>query len=249
MNAHGIREGMTVYSSDGEKLGRVISCDADGFTVEKGFFFPKEHYARYDAVGSVQGDEAWLTQAKSMLGDSSREGWTGTTTTAATAGGLGAADLGSTHDRTRGSDELHATVAEEQLDVVKRERQAGEVRLRKEVVTETKHIEVPVMREEVRVERVPVDAPRTARAGEASFREETLSMPLVEEEVEIRKRPVIKEEVRVKRQRVEHEQRADAEVRREEVHVEDASTTGTTRGDRDLGTGLGAPSRDDDLIR
>jgi uncharacterized protein (TIGR02271 family) len=257
VNERGIQEGMAVYSSDGEKLGKVISLDADGFLIEKGFFFPKEYFARFAHVATVSGDEVRLSLAKdqlamageSDLGARERER---RDADLRGAGGIGAAGLGGTgampHESGRGTDELRTTVAEEELDVVKRQREAGEVRLKKDVVTETKHIDVPVTREEVRVERTPIDAPRSARPGEAEFREETVSMPIREEEVEIRKRPVVKEEVRVKRDRTQQEQRADAEVRRETVDIEDDSG----RTNRDVGTpgsGLGAPGRDDDLIR
>src|SRR4051812_17512235 len=44
---------MPVYSQDGEKLGKVVSMDEDGFTIEKGFFFPKNFTARYDDVVDV----------------------------------------------------------------------------------------------------------------------------------------------------------------------------------------------------
>ena len=55
---------------------------------------------------------------------------------------------------------------EEQLDVDTRQVKAGEVRVRKEVHTETKNIEVPVQREEVVIERTPVRG-RAATEGVA----------------------------------------------------------------------------------
>ncbi len=122
-------------------------------------------------------------------------------------------------------------VVEEQLDVVKRERDAGEVRLRKDVITETKHVEVPVTREEIRVERVPA-SDRAVASGEPSFDEKSISVPLREEEIEIRKRPVVKEEVRLHKERVVEQRAADEEVRRERVEIE--------------GDGV-APKRDPDL--
>lgn len=228
IDERGIREGMMVFSSDGEKLGKVRASDANGFFVEKGLFFPEEHYARWEHVASVSGDEIQLALTKREL-----EAPTGT---AALEQGSTAPGLG--YDR----DDIRMTRAEEELDVVKRERQAGEVRLRKDVVTETKHVDVPVTREEVHVERVPIDAPRSAAPGEAGFQQESISMPVTEEEVEIRKRPVVKEEVRLRRDRVQGEQRASAEVRREKIEVDDESGS----RDVDLGSkGLGAPGRDD----
>jgi uncharacterized protein (TIGR02271 family) len=86
-------------------------------------------------------------------------------------------------------------------------------------VTEQKHIEVPVTREEVRVEHVRTDEPRAATA-EGAFEEKTVSMPVTEEEVEIRKRPVVKEEVRLRKDRVVEQRAADADLRKEKVDVE-----------------------------
>ncbi len=66
METRGIREGMTVRSSDGRKLGKVIRCGADEFIIEKGFFFPKDYVARYDQA-SVSGDEVTLSLPASSL--------------------------------------------------------------------------------------------------------------------------------------------------------------------------------------
>jgi hypothetical protein len=65
--SRGIREGMVVHSADGERLGKVRKCDADGFYVEKGFFFPEEHFARYSDVREVRGDDVRLSLAKDQL--------------------------------------------------------------------------------------------------------------------------------------------------------------------------------------
>ncbi len=85
-------------------------------------------------------------------------------------------------------EELRVPLAEEELVAEKRTRQAGEVRIRKDVVTERREIPVEVTREEVHVERTPVEGGE-ARGGEARFEGGTISVPVHEEEVEIRKRP------------------------------------------------------------
>jgi hypothetical protein len=75
-----IREGMTVYSSDGEKLGKVRSCDATTFVIEKGFFFRKDYIARYDDVRSVDDEGTHLAISKDAFQDlreglKHEEGW------------------------------------------------------------------------------------------------------------------------------------------------------------------------------
>jgi uncharacterized protein (TIGR02271 family) len=193
-----VREGMIVYSSDGEKLGKVLICEPASFVIEKGFFFPKDCVARYDEVADISGDEIHLATTKEAL-----TGYTRASGATAEA----------THE------DISVPVAEEELEVEVRQKHAGEVRLRKEVVTEQKHIEVPVTREEVRVEHVRTDEPRAATA-EGAFEEKTVSMPVTEEEVEIRKRPVVKEEVRLRKDRVVEQRAADADLRKEKVDVE-----------------------------
>ncbi len=232
-----IREGMTVFTGDGEKLGKVQSCEASTFTIEKGFFFPKDTIARFEDVAEVSGDEIRLAMTRDEFAASRQgEGQSARTVTGTRA----AAERPRT---TTAGEEVRVPVAEEELDVAKRDRQAGEVRLRKDVVTETKHVDVPVTREEVHVERTPAAA-RSPSPGEATFQEKTVLMPVHEEEVEIRKRPVVKEEVRLRKERVTEQRAAEAEVRKERVDIEgedgahrlDEPSSGTRRIDEDAST-------------
>ncbi len=62
-----IREGMTVVSADGHKLGKVTTCAGDGFTIEKGLFFPRDHLARYTDVAAISGDEIQLAVERDAL--------------------------------------------------------------------------------------------------------------------------------------------------------------------------------------
>lgn len=224
-----IREGMTVRSSDGEKLGKVIRCDQDAFIIEKGFFFPKDYIVRYDQA-SVRGDEVLLALDASSLreaGDAERSGretrasGMGTQVGTYATGESGAAYGGGRESRLGhgASEEVRVPVAEEELVAETHERQAGEVRVRKDVVTEHEQIDVPVTREEVHVERVPVED-GGARGAEARFEKDEVRVPVREEEVEIRKRPVVREEVRISKTARREERRADADVRREKVDVE-----------------------------
>ena len=234
-----LREGMTVFSSDGEKLGKVVRCDETSFIVEKGFFFPKDYVARYEDVADVTGEDVRLVFTKDSFreGASAREFIEHESETGFQAG-----------SRTTG-EELRVPLAEEELDVVKRDREAGEVRLHKDVVTETKHIEVPVTREEIRVERAPVSS-RDAAGGDRAFEEESVSMPIREEEVEIRKRPVVKEEVRLKKGRVTEQRAAEADLRRERVDIEGEGGAHRTTVERSDPSASGIPpirNEDDDL--
>jgi uncharacterized protein (TIGR02271 family) len=87
-------------------------------------------------------------------------------------------------------------VKEERLHAEKRPVETGEVTVRKEVHTETKHIEVPVQREEVVIERTPVHG-RAASTGVGDDLRagEVLRVPVREEQVNVSKEAVVTEEV------------------------------------------------------
>lgn len=129
------------------------------------------------------------------------------------------ADLGSTGRGTStGSDQSAAIeLREEELRVEKDRVQAGEVRLRKEVVTEERTVEVPVTREEVVIERRP--AARGQEGGTIDEGEE-IRIPVMEEEVRVEKTPVVREEVSLKKRQVQDTERVSETVRREEARLE-----------------------------
>ena len=118
----------------------------------------------------------------------------------------------------RDEDEPRVQRTEEELGAGTREREAGEVGVRKSVRTEREQVRVPKRREEVHVDRVPVE---DREASEAEIGEDEVSVPLTEEEVMVEKRPVVKEEVRVRKDVVEEEEVVEEDVRREEIEIED----------------------------
>ena len=114
-------------------------------------------------------------------------------------------------------DELRIQRSEEELAAGTREREAGQVKVRKRVRTDREQIEVPTRHEEVTVERVPVEG----EATEAQIGEDEVVVPVTEEEVVLEKRAVAKEEVRIRKDVVEDTEVVEEDVRREEVEVED----------------------------
>jgi len=107
---------------------------------------------------------------------------------------------------------------EEELTTHKQPVKKGEVRVRKDVITEHRTIDMPVTREEVVVERRPARG-RAATGPVEGSRE--IRIPVTEEEVRVQKRPVVKEEVAVGKRQVRDTQRVGGTVRREEVKVEE----------------------------
>jgi uncharacterized protein (TIGR02271 family) len=142
------------------------------------------------------------------------------------------------------TDQERLQLREEELEVGKERVKAGEVRLRKEVVTEQQQIDVPVTREEVVIERHPVsgDAARTA-AGDLAEGEE-IRVPIMEEEVRVEKRPVVKEEVTLGKRKVTETQQVNETLRREEAKVETEGDAAVQyRGERERGERYGGTER------
>jgi uncharacterized protein (TIGR02271 family) len=106
----------------------------------------------------------------------------------------------------------------EVLRVHKDRASRGEVRIRKEVITETQTIQVPVTREELVIERRPVDqaTPATGSIGESEIR-----IPLSEERASVDTSTVVREQVAVGKKPVQEVRDLTGEVRREELVVED----------------------------
>ena len=124
-----------------------------------------------------------------------------------------------------GDDELRIERTEEELRARTREREAGAVNVRRRTRTDRERLKVPKKREEVTVERVPVEEePVSGRAEQSTpgveSDEEEIRIPVVEEEVVVEKRPVVKEELRIKKKVIEEEEIVEEDVRKEEVEVE-----------------------------
>lgn len=116
------------------------------------------------------------------------------------------------------ADASYITRSEEELTTGKRKVQAGEVDVRKTVETEHVREKVPVMHEEVTVERRPVsaaDAPRDAHVGADEIR-----VPVMAEEVVTEKRVVPKEELVIKKHAVQGEEVVEADLKKERVDVD-----------------------------
>src|SRR5215203_2092875 len=139
-------------------------------------------------------------------------------------------------DRTAG-DTRSVELREEELQVEKERVQAGEVRLRKEVITEERTVEVPVTREEVVIERRPAASGR--EAGGTINEGEEIRVPLMEEEVRVEKTPVVREEVSLRKQQVQDTERVSETVRREEARIDQTGDTNvrTSSGSSDAWRG------------
>jgi uncharacterized protein (TIGR02271 family) len=112
--------------------------------------------------------------------------------------------------------EARLTLSEEELRIGKRTVSAGEVRVEKHVETELVRETVPVMREDVTVERRPLPP---GASLEPRVEGEVTYIPIVEEEVVITKRLVAREELVITKRQVVEDEVIETELRRERAHV------------------------------
>jgi len=193
----------------------IVTVNADGRADEANTILRR--HGAYDMHTSGP-----ATATTTTAGAASATG-TATTTRAAMTAGTAA-----TH-HTEGQQRIQ--VKEEELHAHKHPVEAGEVRVRKEVHTEHKTVEVPVRKAEVVIER---HAPTGRGAGAWDIGPgEEIRVPVMEERVTVEKTPVVKEEVSVGKRVVHETERVAGEVRKEEVHVErkgDVDVRGSGKG-------------------
>ncbi|WP_033543970.1 YsnF/AvaK domain-containing protein [Planococcus sp. CAU13] len=131
------------------------------------------------------------------------------------------------------TDEEKLRLHEERLHVDKDRVKTGEVNVGKHVVEEQQSMEVPVEREEVYVERRPVDS-STADAHGTGFNEnESINVPVSEERVNVSKKDVVSEEIVVGKQKVQDTETVRETVRREEADIDEDTNLRDSTRDRD----------------
>jgi uncharacterized protein (TIGR02271 family) len=176
-------------------------------------------YAYYGVggAGSTTGTAGTDTTGTTESGGTSDDaGAAGTATD--TSGAAGAAGTERDTDT-----EAEVIRREEQLNVGKetQERRAR-FRLRKYVTTDTETVQVPVSREEVRVEQIPVGEDEEVSGGPLG--EDEAEVTLREERPVVSKETVGAEKVSLSKETVKDTERVQAEVAKEHVEVEGADT-------------------------
>lgn len=117
------------------------------------------------------------------------------------------------------ADKQHALrLRAERLNVTKQSVESGEVQLHKQVIEEQQAIDVPVNHEEVLIQR------RAISDGHFSDtpigQDETIRIPVLEEQVIVTKRAVETEEVAISKRTVQEKQRVTDTVRHEEARLD-----------------------------
>ena len=141
--------------------------------------------------------------------------------------------MGSVPEERGGLDEdLRVQRSEEELRASVRERGAGQVNVKKSVRTEREVVRIPKRREEVDIERMPVEgeAREASTATVTDIGEDEVVVQVFEEEVVVSKRVVLKEEIRLRKRVAWDEETVEVDLRKEEVEVDDQSGRGGPHG-------------------
>lgn len=196
-----IDEGMDVVDRDGSHIGKTGETVGEYFNVDAGFLGTKEYYIPFNAVTEVRDDSIYLDVSKDELDE---RGW----------------DLHpDEHPTDLDTRDERMELREEELQVRKTSVETGRLHLGRDVVEQPRTMDVPVTREEVYVERRPVDRQTSDRPIDAS-ESETIRVPVREEQVEVEKRPVVYEEVGVGKRITQETQHVSDAVRREELRTD-----------------------------
>lgn len=235
------RRGMPVRGAAGHELGRLLAWGDDGFVVERGWLVPRHFVATREQVALLRADEVRLRVdrlASCDIDDAPGE-WGYVAAPQAALGQLARVDerewyaaADDPHAQAERSGEhglwaggarraTRVPLAEEQAALHRQMRVTERVRVRVVVKTEQRTLVVPVRRKEVVIERVPALAHETTALdpGERVGEPRVTVIPVVDEEVEIRKHPVVREEVRITRTFRRELPRRTTDVRREAPDV------------------------------
>jgi uncharacterized protein (TIGR02271 family) len=133
---------------------------------------------------------------------------------------------------------------EEKLDVNTHDVETGEVDIHKRVVNDTETIDVPVKREEIVIERKPVNNDVTKDADhinpDDTLKDETITIPVKEEQIDVSKHTVVREEVEVHKKEHEDVKHVTEDVSHEELDVD-------TKGDVQVEDNRENPRKSDNV--
>lgn len=118
---------------------------------------------------------------------------------------------------TTADDEEAVRLHEERVNVDKENVETGEASVDKHVVEETEEFDVPVEKEEVTIERRPVN--EKVDSDFESNEDDSIHVPLHEERVNVDKENVVSEEIVIKKNKVQDTEHVSENVRREEADI------------------------------
>ena len=220
-----LRTGLVVRGADGDRLGTLVGFEAGTLVVERGFFWPQRFTVSRSDVGSVADGEVRLLAGAALRGSRVE---TEARAPALSEEPIARARPGANARTHIEEGEVRVPLAREEAVPRIRARDVGAVRVRKVVRTELKQRTVEVRREELVVERVPVQPGASAHSSASTpgrFEEIEQVIPLWREDVEVVKRPVVYEEVHLKKAVERRTWTEQVPLRQEVARVEEEGDT------------------------
>jgi uncharacterized protein (TIGR02271 family) len=114
-------------------------------------------------------------------------------------------------------------VIEEQLLIDKRVVEKGRVRISKKVRETDETVNIPLVQENVQVERVPINQYIAEPPPPVRYEGNVMIIPVLREVVVVEKRLVLVEELRVTKQQTQTQETQKIRLRKEEVNVKRVS--------------------------
>lgn len=186
------QNGMNVIGADGEKVGDIDGVERDYFIVRKGFFFPQDHYIPMTAISSYDEDQVYLNVTKD---EALEQEWTnpptGTGYDSSEAAplpddqaGMPAAglDYGRTDDTLAGIDTDRTDDVDTRLD--------RNATLDRDVNLDQDRETIDVHQEELVANKRDVQRGEVQINKNVVEEQQTLEVPVTEEEVEVTRRRV-----------------------------------------------------------
>ena len=204
---------------------------------DAGHLTPEDQDALYRHYGVDQLTDTETTYDNKQAGhvEEHREAAAGAPVAAGTAAGV--AGAGHTKDReaagrhraeeTERVEEPRKDIAddgeiirsEEQLNVAKERVATGQAQLRKNIVTETETVEVPVEREEVRLVRTPISEEDAKKIGDQGISEGEASVTLHEDRVNVTKESVPVEKISLGKETVKDTKTISEDLKKEQIET------------------------------
>ena len=233
MQAHG----QPVYSSDGEKIGKIeeVYVDDDtgrpewlglgtGLLGTKRVLVPVQGLAPQQDGFSVPYAKDQVQETPDIDDDHvSQETESRLYAHYGLEYGESRSETGLPEGRSQGRssvDESDVVRSEEELSVGKRDVETGRARLRKWVETEPVEMDVELRRETARVTREPIDEPVSG----AEIGDQEIDVPLHGEEAVVGKQTVAKERISVDKDVETERKKVSDEVRKERVDIEEGES-------------------------
>jgi len=218
MDPLNIRQGATVYSADGEKLGKVISLEGQNLIVEKGFFFPTDYSVPVSLVDNATNDDIYLSVSKdqALNGDWAAMGSsTSSTLTDTTSTSLGSTQTGGGFAAS--NDVAYASGAETSGTIGSNFDAASTVDT---AATTGDVLRVPVHEEELTATKRAVEQGQVRITKDVVAEDRTLDVPVTEERVRVTRRTVDRDATGTDTADAFDERTIDVPVRGEEVDVQ-----------------------------